>query len=436
MSSQFIIGNQPRAKWMRIDTAHLLKRFFFCERALLVSEAAWIPLVAPLDIKIGMAHHIWQSAETAHALRERVFELRFPSRLLEEEGADRDLIQLFNALKESPSVPAFLSALAKVFLPALAESYQQYLSASDTIADGPTHRFLRLALSEKKEQIAAFGDWAASELSRTPQFADEAEVWTQTLAALLDKLGGVGVEQSSSPISTNSLSGSRHYQIPDRPARDPRFWPCRFYWPDVVDSEYPYGDGLSLQLRSAISHLNEVWAIEAGGVMLSSFADVLPWEWIHDSARWTYDESRHCHMGYERLMAWGFEPGEIPLGTYIYESASGQDPVCRLGMLFFFETKNIKHKLTRAQRFHEYGDGLSEHDMDFDWADETIHAGYGKHWLKEVLAARGEDPGAYEAIRERCGRLVSDYVATATLGEISDLKKVAAALIDKAVRRL
>jgi uncharacterized ferritin-like protein (DUF455 family) len=202
----------------------------------------------------------------------------------------------------------------------------------------------------------------------------------------------------------------------------------------VVDANYPYGEGMQLQLRSAISHLNEVWAIETGGVILSSFADVLPWEWIHNSARWTYDESRHCQMGYERLMSWGFQPAELPLGTYIYESASGQDPIYRLGMLYFFETKNIRHKPTRTQLFHAYGDGLSEHDMDFDWADETIHAGYGRHWLKDLLAIRGEDPAAHEQVRERCEKLVSDYVRTATPEEVADVKKIAAALMAKALQ--
>ena len=93
------VDPQPRARWMRFDTAQILKRFFFCERSLLVSQAAWIPAVAPLDIKTGLARFIWQSAETADALRNRVFELRFPSRLLEEEGADRALIELFGAVK-------------------------------------------------------------------------------------------------------------------------------------------------------------------------------------------------------------------------------------------------------------------------------------------------------------------------------------------------
>jgi uncharacterized ferritin-like protein (DUF455 family) len=231
------------------------------------------------------------------------------------------------------------------------------------------------------------------------------------------------------------LPGGTTYVIPDKPARDSRFWPCRFYWPDVVDPAYPYGEGMQLQLRSAISHLNEVWAIENGGVMLSAFTDILPWEWIHNAARWTYDESRHCRMGYERLMAWGLNPADIPLGTYIYESASGEDPIYRLGMLYFFETKNIRYKPARAQLFRAYGDAVSEHDMDFDWADETMHAGYGKHWLKELLAVRGQDPIAYDQVRDRCEKLVSNYVDTATANEVADIKKVARALIAQAQRK-
>ncbi len=420
---------------MRFDTAQLLKRFFFCERSLLVSMAAWIPAIAPLEIKTGLARFIWQSAENAHALRNRVFELRFPSRLLEEEGTDTALIELFGAVKDSPSVPAFLLSVGKILLPALRDCYQAYLEASDSIADGPTHRFLSLALSEKVEQIRVFEGWAESALSGNPELREGALAWTEAVGNRLSDVGGVGVAPSASAPAAGPLSGSKTYTIPSHPARDPRFWPCRFYWPDIIDPNYPYGEGMQLQLRSAISHLNEVWAIAVGGVILSAFADLLPWEWIHDSARWTYDESRHCQMGYERLITWGLDPAEIPLGTYIYESAAGEDPIYLLGMLYFFETKNIRHKPARAQLFHTYGDTLSEHDMDFDWADETMHAGYGKHWLKELLAARNQDPAAYDQVRERCEKLVSDYVSTATTEEAAEIKKVAPGLMNKATRR-
>ncbi len=421
-SPPFLFTPQSRARWMRLDTAQLLKRFYFCERMVLVSCAAWIPAIAPLEIKTSLARFVWQGAETAHALRNRVFELRFPSRLLEEEGADQALIELFSAVKDSPSVPAFLLSVGKVLLPALRESYQSYLTASDSIADGPTHRFLSLALIEKLEQIATFERWAHSELSHNPESRAGAHEWAHTVAGRLSQVGGVGVGAPPAVTAAGPLPGSKTYSIPDRPARDPRFWPCRFYWPDVVDPAFPYGEGMQLQLRSAISHLNEVWAIESGGLMLSAFADVLPWEWIHDAARWTYDESRHCRMGHERLIAWGFDPAQLPLGTYIYACASGEDPIYR-------------HKLTRAQLFHAYGDALSEHDMDFDWADETIHAGYGKHWLRELLAVRREDPVAHDQIRERCGKLVSDYVATATEEEITAIKKIASTLITQAAQK-
>ena len=433
--SPFLLAPEPRARWMRLDTARLLKRFYFCERAVIVCCADWIPIIAPLEIKTSLARFIWQGAETAHALRNRVFELRFPSRLLEEEGADQALIELFSAAKNSPSVPAFLLSVGKVRLPALRDSYQSYLTASDSIADGPTHRFLALALTEKMEQIAAFEGWTEAEFSANPDSRASAHEWAKAIADRLSLVGGVGVGSSPAAASAGPLPGSKAYSVPDRPARDPRFWPCRFYWPDVVDPTFPYGEGMQLQLRSAISHVNEVWAIESGGLMLSAFADVLPWEWIHDAARWTYDESRHCRMGYERLMAWGFDPAQIPLGTYIYDSASGEDPIYRLGMLYFFETKNIRHKLTRAQLFHNYGDALSEHDMDFDWADETIHAGYGKRWLKELLAVRGEDPAAHDQIRERCGKLVSDYVATATEEEVTAIKRIASELMAQAAQK-
>jgi len=434
-ASTFLLSPQPRARWMRFDTAPVLSRFCLCERSLLVSMAAWMPAPAPLEIKPGLARFIWQSAENAHALRNRVFELRFPSRLVEEEGTDTALIELFGAVKDSPSVPAFLLSVGKILLPALRDCYQAYLEASDSIADGPTHRFLSLALSEKVEQIRVFEDWAESALSGNPELREGALAWTEAVGNRLSDVGGVGVAPSASAPAAGPLSGSKTYTNPAHPARDPRFWPCRFYWPDIMDPNYPYGEGMQLQLRSAISDLNEDWAIEAGGVIQSAFADVLPWEWIHDSARWTYDESRHCQMGYERLMAWGLEPAQIPLGTYIYESASGQNPIYLLGMLYFFETKNIRHKPVRAQLFHTYGDTLSEHDMDFDWADETMHAGYGKHWLKELLAIRGQDPATHDRVRERCEKLVSDYVSTATTEEAAEIKKVAPGLMNKAARR-
>src|ERR1700681_1376768 len=159
----------------------------------LVNCAARIPAIGPREIKTKRARFVWKVSETAPALRNRVFELRFPSRLLEEEGADQALIELFTAVKDSPSVPSFLLSVGRVLLPALHDSYQSYLTASDSIADGPTHRFLSLALIEKLEQIATFERWAQPELSRNPESRARAHEWAHAVAGRLSEVGGVGV---------------------------------------------------------------------------------------------------------------------------------------------------------------------------------------------------------------------------------------------------
>ena len=137
-------------------------------------------------------------------------------------------------------------------------------------------------------------------------------------------------------------------------------------------------------------------------------------------------------MGRDRLTAWGYKPEELPLGNYIYIASSGQDPIYRLGMLFFFETKNIRHKPERVKAFHSIGDAASEHDMDFDWADETMHAGYGKRWLQKLLEIRGEDQSKYQQIRDRCGEMVSAVVKTARAEEVAELTLLVDAILAKA----
>jgi uncharacterized ferritin-like protein (DUF455 family) len=428
MKAPYLRADQRRARWKRLDTAQILKRFFFCERAIIVSASAWIPHIEELEVKMAIPYFCWQNAETAEAFRARVFELRFPSRHMEHEGADKPLTDVFYLIEQAPSVAAFLQALSTVALPALRNAYNEFLEHSDPLADAPTYRFLELALREKEKQIDELKTWAGQSSGKD----HSAQAWVDEFAQQLAALGGVAVDEAPPERPIASLPGSRLLRVPSKPARDRRYWPCRFYWPDIIDPAFPYGEGLCLQLRSAVSHLNEVWAVEHGGIILNEFAEVLPWEWIRDAARWTYDESRHCRMGQTRLAAWGFEPSEVPLGSYIYESANGAAPIYRLGMLYFFETKNIGRKSERTAAFKEIGDAVSEHDMDFDWADETIHATYGNRWLKALHEIDPEQYPAPEQVRQHCEERVQNMVAKAANEEKRAITERANALIKRA----
>ena len=189
--------------------------------------------------------------------------------------------------------------------PALLAAYQAYLAGVDEIADGPSRRFLRVAVEEKQAQIAELERLAGAMLAAAPERRAEAEAWAASLGAALAAVGGVTLEPPGAAPKP-SLPGARALSIAEPPARDPAYHRCRFYWPDIVDPTFAYGEGLRLQLRTAVSHLNEAWAVETGGAILFAFAAELGWEFVYDAARWTYDESRHCRMGMQRLANWGF----------------------------------------------------------------------------------------------------------------------------------
>ena len=354
---------------IRLDTAQALTRLFYRERAVVLACGGWIPRVAPLEHKAELAGAAWESALAADAVRERVFELRYPVRFLDEQAEELTV-----------ATPRELRSLVS----ALRDDYAAYVQAADELADGPSIRIVEAALRDKSRQ--------------------------------LDGLAAVVLEDAD-------------------PARDPSYFPSSFYWPDVLDPTYPYGEGVALQLRSAVSHLNEVWAVETAGVILHDLSPELGWEFTSDAARWLYDESRHMLMGKERLARWGFEPAQIPLGGYIYEACAGQDPLYRLGMLGYFETKNIGRKRERARAFHEMGDVTSETDMEFDWADETLHAEYGRRWLRRLLEVRGEDPESWPTVLERCERLVAERVARATPEDLERIRMAADELVAAAQTR-
>jgi hypothetical protein len=392
-----------------VDTAQVLTRFHYLERALTLACGGWIPAVPRLEHKAALARAAWQCALAADALRTRVFELRYPTRLL-EAGADAPLIRVYEAAIEAPEPDAFLRGLSGVLCPALLAEYRDFLEATDELDDGPTARVLESAARDKEEQIVSFGHGLGSDPG----------TWPEEL--------GRGLQTLEPPTG-------KPFRLAEDPARDDRYFPSSVYWPDVVDPAYPYGEGLALQVRSAVSHLNEVWAVETAGVILYALAQPLGWEFVHDAARWTYDESRHMLMGKRRLEAWGIEPGLVPLGGYIYEACRGEDPLYRLGMLGYFETKNIGRKRERAETFRAMGDRMSETDMEFDWADETLHAEYGRRWLKRLLETRGEDPEGWPQILERCEGLVRARVARTTDEQKERIRACADRLLEEAGRR-
>lgn len=432
MVERYLPGSQSRARYMRMDTARILKRYYFCEEAMVLAQAGWLAAIPDLEAKIAIPKFFWEDALTGNALRDRVFELRFPSRFL-EVAEDAPIVDIFEEGIHAPNALAFVRSLAEVYKPAQLEAYRNYLEIADTIADGPSVRFLNMAVIDKENQIETLAHYAA-QMTRDASDTEKsiADQWIAALHHRIQAVGGLSVDLPTPEEGTLATAAlHKLFALSEEAVHDPKFQLCRYYWPNVIDTNFPYGDGMMLQLRSAVSHLNEVWAVETGGAVLHAMGKELGWEFILDAARWTYDESRHTRMGYDRLLSWGFEPKELPLGSYIYDSAKGEPAYTRLGMLHYFETKNIGKKHDRAAAFESYNDDASQHDMEFDWADETIHAHYGSRWIK-VLRDLHPDLADKETLVAHCDGLVDRIVQQATEQDRQHIYAVANAMIAKA----
>jgi hypothetical protein len=387
-------STDSRARLMVEDSANLLKRYYFVQRALVLMQAGWVPGTEHWQSKLLLPEFLWQDALVARELRQRVLELRYPERRI-LPGDDAPFLAVWRQFAAAPSSFAFTEGLRQLIKPLLGDVYRHYLDSADHLDDGPTIRIMRQALWDIDDQLGRWERAAEEARAVYPAEMDAAGAWLAGLQQLRPALFTWLTEWPSgdpAPAFDPAAYGGRPFAISRSGVRDKRFDTVKFPWPDSL-YQRPPGEGMELQVRQATHHLNEIWAAEMAAACIFDLAESAPPEFLDDAARWCYDEVRHCRMGFERFKQWGFSLEEMPIGTFSYDAGAAVDPLTRLGIIFYFETAFIHTKWERFRIFGEAGDRVSSHDMDFDWADEQIHTHYGSRWLKHFLAEQ-QDPRA------------------------------------------
>ena len=149
---------------------------------------------------------------------------------------------------------------------------------------------------------------------------------------------GVATRSPTAPRSASSSRATRQGAAARRAGSDLAAWPRRIRratrgtsspastGPTCSTPAYPYGEGVALQVRSAVSHLNEVWAVETAGLILHELSPELGWEFTRDAARWLYDETRHMLMGARRLGGVGLRTGADPARRLHLRGLRGPGP--------------------------------------------------------------------------------------------------------------
>ena len=392
------------------NASQILKRFYVAERTLMRTLGAWFVSTSQWDLKRQLSGDMWQTAQHADHLRTRVLELRYPRRDVDRKY-DPDVLAFMAEIARATDSQEFVAGVYGVVLPALAADYQAYLERTDPLDDAPTVYQIRHILQDKQAQIEQMRALVARVL---PAERTSDQVWQDYLRKYLNSIGGFdGLGERSARPDAHACAGRLAYDVPRTVQRDARWRPALFHLPH--ENKYDKAgiaawkriealdQRVAMQVWSAISHLNEIWAAEVPASVMWDL-DNETWAFYMDLARWSWDETRHSTMGWRALESWGWDvPDLIPFAYGIYNALAAVPPIQRLALLYYYEegllrsgTKQIEIKILELAQ-----DDGSTQDMDYDWADEATHVNFGYTWLKHLL---GED----EAGRDELKRLTDE----------------------------
>ena len=185
--------------------ARRVRNFRYAEEWVMMILGGWVATVPELPVKTGFGRIIWESAQAADKLGNRLPELRCGTRSVSASEAPNEGFAAFVRSVAEPESPAQtiekLTGVFDVFLPHLAESYRRMASETDPIADAPTIKILDESLVDARRHIA----WGREVLDALCEGREESERRRRRRAVLVAALaacGGVTGELASAETSS------------------------------------------------------------------------------------------------------------------------------------------------------------------------------------------------------------------------------------------
>ena len=413
-----------RVGWSVDENVRRLLRLQWAERRLMATMTAHLPSEPVWEVKCALALHQWYAAQHVESLRVRIGELRNPVPPLDRapDGAAA-LDAFFDELLHSRGTAELLTGIYRVALPALADAYAEHHEGANPLVDHPTRRLVDFAMYDVEDAIA-WGERAASALTRDDGARAEAGAWASHLGAYLAEAGGVAGNPRPSS-SSHPLPPSRATEpfVPDfHPRRDERFTGSyNFEFPPHVVYSMP---GVPADERNLALLCKRTLEIDVPEMMASFITERTdqPWEFYRDYSRQLWDEARHAMMGSVALEARGVDwKGEVPLNVgFALRLNLHATPLERQAMLFAIEQSLMPSATGKRSEYEtavEAGDELSAHFHDYDWADEVLHAQIGRRALKRDGITPDEARELATSVHEKTWAALAQY---AHLGEQRD----------------
>jgi hypothetical protein len=359
----------------QVDFAHnklLLNRYRFVEYEMLRILTGWLPATAQMELKLAIGRLLWEDAQHVQHLYQRLREIQTPAF---RDPADAALKRLMAEAINAPSERDLLAGLCRVIKPALARAYRWHMAQTFANPDAPTLYAFKHILLDEEEHMR----WAAETLADHP-----VSEWEQYIANLLAAAGDI---TGRAPHTAAATAPACHkpFAVPRQAARDTRF---KLAYRDA--GRLPQAeDAATERLREFESYSQEMLAAETVALVLY-LSPGMPWEFVYNSARHCYDETRHCRLGIEWLARHGLDYTQVPQNTRIYAWRSQYDPATQYCLLTMGnEMHAFPYRRRRLAAYRGAGDQLSAEFLSYDMADERQHVAYGRKWLPQLMVQHG-----------------------------------------------
>jgi hypothetical protein len=365
-----------------------LKRYAFLERACARTLAGWLPGVPEWEAKNEFGLHVWESADSADQLRQRLRELRCHQ---PERGISPTLEKLAQELDHAQNTAEVVATVYLVVKQALLEAYRSHPETTWIEFDNPTVKVTEKLIPLTEKQVA----WAERFFAEiAPNYAGWQD-WRNYIAGLLASDGGVtGAERAKS--------------APERPAEHALLLPwkeCQRMsdWPIFDPSNDIEPDRKSQpeahRLWRFKHYLNEITAAETLGSILWMTPE-MPWEYQHNVSRHLWDEVRHSQLGQTRVQQLGLKISDVPQVVQIYNVMMKLPAVDQYALLTtVIEPNGMPEKSTNREHWEDIGDEISAAAVSYDWSDENFHVRWGKKWTPVLLETYNYDETPEEIAR-------------------------------------
>ena len=181
-------------RWDVESTARRIRNFRYAEEWTMLMLGGWLATIPEIPVKTGLGKVIWETAQAANLLGQRLPELRCGRRAMQtSESPNQGFADFIQELARPELPDESIEKLAGVFnvlKPHLIETYENTMRQTDQIADAPTIEILDDIVRKERRHVA-WGTEVLDRLCDTDPKRERRRERNQDVTRALHLCGGV-----------------------------------------------------------------------------------------------------------------------------------------------------------------------------------------------------------------------------------------------------